>query len=135
MHFGWEKYELFQDTSQAKVLAGLVLLKLNGQSVDEEQMRTLASNVLDVPADATDDLCSNQVLHEMTATFMAKKSDIDPAESVFLLRSLDPLAAEVIEIWIARAKVKGVSSDRIKSAEAQLAKMRQYALNHADQKV
>lgn len=130
MHYGWDKYELIQDTAPARVLAAMLLLKLNGQAVDDELLRTMAAEVLDVPAGATSDLCSNQILQEMVATYKAKKSDIDPEERGFLMRSLDPLAPAAIEFWIASAKKAGVSSDRIRSAEAQLAEMRQYAEAH-----
>lgn len=132
MHFGWEKYELLQDTSPGKVLAAMLLLKLNGQSIDEGRLRMLAAEVLDIPVDATSDMMSDQVLEQMVDKFVAAKSTIDPDEPGFLLRGLDPLAPEAIEYWITKAKLKGVSADRIKSAEAQLAVMRQYGVLHTE---
>ena len=136
MHYGWEKYELFQDTSQGKVLAALVLLKLNGQATDEVHLRSIASEVLGIDVDKTTlDMCGNFIIEEMVSAFRAKKSDIDPNEEVWLMRAMDPLTPECIRLWISRAKVTGVSSDRIKSAEQQLARIERYAANHADLKM
>jgi hypothetical protein len=136
MHYGWEKYELFQDTATSKVLAALVLLKLNGQASDDVHLREMAAEVLGVDVDKTTaDMCGNFIISEMVAAFRAKKSDIDPNEEVWLMRAMDPLTPECIRHWIARAKVTGVSSDRIRSAEQQLARIERYAVNHADLKM
>lgn len=135
MHFGWEKYELFQDTAPAKVMAALVLLKLNGQASDDQHLRELAAEVLGVEVEATcNDMCGNYLISEMVSAFRAKRSDIDKNEEVWLMRAMDPLILPSIDLWIANAKKAGVSSDRIKSAEAQRDRIARWQLNHGTKK-
>lgn len=128
MYFGREKYENIQDTASAKVLAGLALLMLNGHQVDQEQIRTISCELLGLKHDTEADPVTDEVLKGMIETFLSKKCDIPMCEPVFLLRS-NPLSVKTIKCWIKEAKINGVSSDRIKSAEAQLERMELHLAN------
>jgi len=134
MFYGWERYEIYQNIAPAKVLAGLILLKLNGEISDDDHIRELACEILGVQVHNThhDKVMTNDVVREMVSVFMAKKAEIPMTEPVFLLRPVtDPVGIKSVETWIANAKATGVSSDRIQSAEAQLERIRQYISNSA----
>lgn len=128
MFYGRQKYENIQDTAPAKVLSGLVLLMLNGHQADTVHMRKIACDYLGLEHAAECELPDELVLKGMVDTFLADKCDIHKCEPVFLNRA-NTLSIKTIEYWIKEARASGVSSDRIKSAETQLERMKMYVHN------
>ena len=133
MLYGRDKYESFQDTNPYKHLLIRMVSAAMRDARDSTEQAGFAADALrllkiDIPFAATNFPQIREKLQELVSTMPAEGTApyIPEDELVFLLRGADPLGHVVGQLWVDKATSKGVSGARIKSAQEQVDRMREY---------